>query len=91
MVTDVVEVYEEARRRDKNWHVDFYEASFQTELCGTLTVAMTKKPSKSKVFANVGSRIYFRGVSRVQGDLNQVKKNRSNLDVKHDSLDAGLI
>ena len=54
-------------------NLDFYEAGFQTELCGKLTVAMTKKPSKSKVFANVGSRVYFRGVNHVQQKLDEVK------------------
>ena len=52
---------------------DFYEAEFETNLCGRLMVGLTKKPSRAKAFAGVGCRLYFRGVARAQQELEEVK------------------
>ena len=54
-------------------HAQFFEAGLETEVCGHIMIALTKKPSKSKVFAGIGSRVYFRGVARAQQDLAAVK------------------
>ena len=53
---------------------DYYETAFRTNLCGRITVAVTRNPSDSEVFKHLGSRIYFRGVKRAQGDLAEVKE-----------------
>ena len=42
-------------------------------------IALTKNPSKSKVFAGVGSRLYFRGVAKAQQDLDEVKSWMSDM------------
>ena len=53
---------------------DYYETAFRTNLCGRITVAVTRNPSNSEAFKSMGSRIYFRGVKRAQRDLAEVKE-----------------
>ncbi len=53
---------------------DFYETAFRTNLCGRITVAVTRNPSDSEAFKSLGSRICFRGVKRAQRDLAEVKE-----------------
>ncbi len=53
---------------------DYYETAFRTNLCGRVTVAVTRKPSDSEAFKSLGSRIYVRGVKRAQQDLTEVKE-----------------
>ena len=36
-------------------------------------IGLTKKPSRAKAFADVGCRLYLRGVARAQQELEEVK------------------
>ena len=47
-------------------------AVIETNLCGHITVALTKHPSRCETFKDLGCRVYFRGVQRKQQDLGTV-------------------
>ena len=47
-------------------------AEFETNLCGRITVALTKKPSRSQTLNDLGSRVYFRGVKAAQQELMEI-------------------
>ena len=47
-------------------------AELQTNLCGHITVALTKEPSRSATFKDMGCRVYFRGARRNQRDIEEV-------------------
>ena len=44
----------------------------ETNLCGRITVALTKNPSRSPTFKDLGCRVYFRGVQAAQQELMEV-------------------
>jgi len=48
-------------------------AEFETNLCGKITLALTKTPSRAESFKDLGCRVYFRGVQRKQQGHNQVQ------------------
>ena len=49
-----------------------YVAEFETNLCGRITVALTKHPSRCEKFKDLGCRVYFRGVKAAQQELMEV-------------------
>ena len=44
----------------------------ETNLCGRITVALTKKPSRLQTLNDLGSRVYFRGVQAAQQELKAI-------------------
>ena len=47
-------------------------AVIETNLCGRITVALTKNPSRSPTFKDLGCRVYFRGVQAAQQELMEI-------------------
>ena len=47
-------------------------AVIETNLCGHITVALTKHPSRCETFKDLGCRVYFRGVKAAQQELMEV-------------------
>ena len=44
----------------------YHETTIETELCSTVHIGITRRPSRSAYYRDMGSRIYFTGVAKNQ-------------------------
>ena len=52
----------------------YHQTSIETDFCSTVHIGLTRKPSRSPFYREMGARIYFSGIAKNQRDSSTVQE-----------------